>query len=90
MLLNPSNIIDRNNTSTNQTQAVSCSAAAAAASTPRSFPYSQPAELKLSMDHGHEINGTTIDNVDKSSSFYKLILDLKELLAGKRFIFRGY
>lgn len=85
MLLNPSNIIDRNNSSNSNTvpttQHISCSAVAS--STPRSFPYSQPAELTLSMDHGHEINGTTIDNIDKSSSFYELIMDLKKLLAGK-------
>ncbi|KAI5967219.1 hypothetical protein KGF57_000434 [Candida theae] len=85
MLLNPTNIIDKNNSNSSlgvsKSQHISCSAAASSA--PRSFPYAASNELKLSMDRGHEINGTTIDNIDKSSSFYKLIMDLKQLLAGK-------
>ncbi|KAL6449757.1 CDG1 Cysteine dioxygenase CDG1 [Candida maltosa Xu316] len=35
------------------------------------------------IDHGCEINGTTIDCVSKTSGFYKLIQDLKEVLQGK-------
>lgn len=75
MLLNPTNIIDKNNTNIPPT------CAGAASSELRS--YTTPAELNLSMDHGHQVNGTTIDNVDKSSGFYKLIMQLKELLGGK-------
>ncbi|KAI5959288.1 uncharacterized protein KGF55_005438 [Candida pseudojiufengensis] len=44
---------------------------------------SSPYSLKPSIDHNFEINGTTIDNIDKSSNFYKLIMDLKQLLKGK-------
>lgn len=43
----------------------------------------KPVTLAPTVDHGCEINGTTIDCIPKDSKFYQLIMDLKQLLAGK-------
>ncbi|KAI5957237.1 hypothetical protein KGF54_000165 [Candida jiufengensis] len=87
MLLTPSSTssFNNNNQATiNNRPSTPNSCSFIAGSTTKNFSRAIPNSfLKPSVDHDYEINGTTIENINKSSNFYKLIMDLKFLLAGK-------
>ncbi|RLV91559.1 Cysteine dioxygenase CDG1 [Spathaspora sp. JA1] len=69
MLLKPNSLFEPTS-SRCTTPPISCPTTAAAA----------VSQLLPGLDHGLEINGTTIDCIPESSEFYKLIQDLKRLL----------